>query len=175
MFEPRLLEEAAALLDLCRKNELTIATVESCTGGLLAGLLTHIPGSSDVFERGFVTYSNSAKSSMVGVAPFLIEEHGAVSEPVARAMADGGLKAAPVSLSVAITGIAGPGGATAHKPVGLVHFALARLNRSTLAMERHFCEYDQLDRGTIRDKAVWEALNLLAIGARSFSALDQDE
>ncbi|GAA6143737.1 CinA family protein [Hydrogenophaga sp. 5NK40-0174] len=100
-----------------------MATVESCTGGLISASCTSISGSSDWFERGFVTYSNEAKSTLVGVDPAIIDAHGAVSEPVARAMADGGLRHAPVQWSVAVTGIAGPTGGSAEKPVGTVWFA----------------------------------------------------
>ena len=110
----------------CRKRGELIATAESCTGGLVAGTLTAIPGASDVFERGFVTYSNASKSEMLGVPVWLIERHGAVSEDVARAMAGGALTHSRASLAVAVTGIAGPDGGTAEKPVGLVHFAAGR-------------------------------------------------
>ena len=113
----------------------TVATAESCTGGLVAAALTAIPGSSDVFERGFVTYSNSAKSEMLGVPYWLIERHGAVSEDVARAMAGGALTHSQASLAVAVTGIAGPDGGTAEKPVGLVHFAAGRRDDRDRARE----------------------------------------
>src|SRR5215472_4255803 len=112
---------ATRVLDACRIHGLKVATAESCTGGLVAGALTAIPGSSDVLDRGFVTYSNAAKTALVGVPEALIAEHGAVSQAVARAMAEGGMAAAGVGAAVAITGIAGPGGGTADKPVGLVH------------------------------------------------------
>lgn len=118
--------EAKAVLDLCRQAGLRLATVESCTGGLLAGALTAIAGSSDVVERGFVTYSNEAKQEMVGVPMTMIETHGAVSEAVARAMAEGGVARSRADIAVGITGIAGPGGGTETKPVGLVHIAAAR-------------------------------------------------
>ena len=114
------------MLDKARAAGLTIATAESCTGGLVAGALTAIAGSSDVVDRGFVTYSNAAKMQMLGVPPTLLAQHGAVSQPVAVAMAEGALKASGAGLAVSITGIAGPGGGSADKPVGLVHFALAR-------------------------------------------------
>src|SRR6267154_3889918 len=121
MAEQDLIGPARALLDLCRAKKLTIAAAESCTGGLLAATLTEIPGSSDVFERGFVTYSNEAKEAMLGVAPLTLAMHGAVSRETAEAMARGALSHAPVDLAAAITGIAGPGGAVEGKPVGLVH------------------------------------------------------
>ncbi len=118
--------EAASLIDRCRRAGLTLATGESCTGGLIAAILTEVPGSSDVVERGFVTYSNQAKTDLLGVAQALIGKHGAVSEKVARAMAKGVLAASPATIAIAVTGIAGPGGGTAEKPVGLVHLAVAR-------------------------------------------------
>src|SRR5919198_4784908 len=111
MMDPELIERARALLDLCRARKLRIAAAESCTGGLVAATLTEIAGSSDVFERGFVTYSNEAKQVMLGVAPATLASHGAVSRETAQAMAQGALARAPVELAVSITGIAGPGGA----------------------------------------------------------------
>lgn len=116
---------ARALLDLCRSRKLMIATAESCTGGLVAAALTEIPGSSDVIDRGFVTYSNDAKRAMLGVKAMTLESFGAVSKETAVAMAVGALEKAGVDLAVSITGIAGPGGATPGKPVGLVHLAAA--------------------------------------------------
>ena len=118
--------EAATLIDRCRAGGVTLASGESCTGGLIAAILTEVPGSSDVVERGFVTYSNQAKSDLLGVPKALIDGHGAVSEPVARAMAEGVLAASPTTVAIAVTGIAGPGGGTADKPIGLVHLAVAR-------------------------------------------------
>src|SRR3984957_20914030 len=129
MFAAALLAQAEKLLADARAKGLKIATAESCTGGLIAGLLTEIPGSSDVVERGFVTYSNAAKEDLLDVPPDLIRQYGAVSEPVARAMAEGALKHSLAHLAVAVTGIAGPGGGTAEKPVGLVYIAAARLER----------------------------------------------
>src|SRR5205085_4926632 len=117
--------QAQALLNLCRSKQLRIATAESCTGGLVAATLTEVPGSSDVFERGFVTYSNTAKQAMLGVDPDMLLLYGAVSRETAEAMVNGALARAPVDLVVAITGIAGPRGESAAKPVGLVHFAAA--------------------------------------------------
>jgi len=118
--------EAAGLIDRCRTAGVTLATGESCTGGLIAAILTEVPGASDVVERGFVTYSNQAKSDLLRVPKAVIDAHGAVSEPVARAMAEGVLAASPATIAIAVTGIAGPGGGTAGKPVGLVHLAVAR-------------------------------------------------
>src|SRR6266576_3974982 len=131
-----LTERASALLDLCRRKGLKLAAAESCTGGLLAATLTEIPGSSDVFERGFVTYSNEAKETMLGVPPLTLKSHGAVSRETAEAMARGVLAHAPVDLAVSITGIAGPGGAVPGKPVGLVHLAAASRSGRLIQRER---------------------------------------
>lgn len=131
-FPPNLLARAAALVDHCRKRHLMLATAESCTGGLIAGLITSVPGSSDVLDSGFVTYSNAAKSRMIGVPATLIAQHGAVSEEVARAMAEGAVANSAADIAVAVTGVAGPGGGTAQKPVGLVHCAAARQGHATI-------------------------------------------
>ena len=124
--DDRLFEQAQALLILCQSKGLKITTAESCTGGLLAAALTEVPGSSDVFERGFVTYSNEAKQMLLGVSPQTIEMHGAVSRECAQAMAAGALSRAPVDLAVSVTGIAGPGGEVAGKPVGPLWSGFAR-------------------------------------------------
>lgn len=130
LFPDDLVAEAAALLEALRRQGLHLATAESCTGGLVAGLLTEIAGSSDVVERGFITYSNDAKAESIGVPPTLIARHGAVSSEVALAMAEGALRHSRADIAVAITGVAGPGGGTSAKPVGLVHLAAAsRLGR----------------------------------------------
>ena len=149
---------ATALLQACRARGWMVATAESCTGGLVAALLTEIPGSSDVVERGFVTYSNEAKSEMLGVPAAVIAGHGAVSEPVARAMAEGALAHSRAQVAVSITGIAGPGGGSAEKPVGLVHFGLATRDRPTRHLERR---YGDLGRTQVRARAVEDALALL--------------
>ena len=132
IFPDDLIDAAEALLAAARAQGLRIVTAESCTGGLVAALLTEIAGSSDVVERGYVTYSNAAKTSAIGVPAELIAAHGAVSEPVARAMAAGALAASGAELSVAVTGVAGPGGGSAEKPVGLVWFATARAGQPVL-------------------------------------------
>ena len=155
---PDLRERAATLLKAYEQRRLKIATAESCTGGLVVALLTEIAGSSAVVERGFVTYSNEAKTELIGVPESLIVAHGAVSEPVARAMAEGALRHSRADVTVAITGIAGPGGATATKPVGLVHFGLARRGAAVLHLERR---YGDLGRETVRRRAVEDALGLL--------------
>jgi len=126
MFPDHLVQRAAALIDICRRKKLMLATAESCTGGLIAGLITSVPGSSDVLDCGFVTYSNAAKTRMIGVPAELITRHGAVSEEVARAMAEGALDNSDAHIAISVTGVAGPGGGTAAKPVGLVHCAAAR-------------------------------------------------
>ena len=157
MFSSELLHSAEILLQGLRARNLTLTTAESCTGGLLSALLTEIPGSSDVFTHGYITYANAAKQSMVGVDEALLKTHGAVSKEVASAMAEGALNASGANLSVSITGIAGPGGATAGKPVGLVHIASARNGFSTLYAAQQFSG----DRATVRLQAVAAALELL--------------
>jgi len=149
--------KARDVLDACRAARLTLATAESCTGGMIAASLTDIAGSSDVVERGFVTYSNAAKSELLGIAPELIAAHGAVSAEVAEAMASGVLAHAPVDLAVSVTGIAGPGGATATKPVGLVYLGIARRGGACRAERQVFPG----DRAAIRRAATARALDLL--------------
>ena len=156
--DERLIAQAAELLEACRLRGETIVTAESCTGGLVAATLTAIPGSSDVFERGFVTYANAAKSEMLGVPYWLIERHGAVSEDVARAMAGGALTHSQASLAVAVTGIAGPDGGTPEKPVGLVHFAAARRDAP---VNHEKVLFGDLGRAEIRRRSVERALVLL--------------
>ncbi|MGA2485038.1 MAG: CinA family protein [Roseiarcus sp.] len=162
MFAPALIERAAALLTLCRERGLKLATAESCTGGLVAGLLTEIAGSSAVVERGFVVYSNLAKQEMLGVPEETLVRWGAVSDATARAMAEGALAHSAADLAVAVTGIAGPDGGTATKPVGLVHFAAARRGGPVVALERRF---GPLGRGAIRLAAVETALEMLEAAA----------
>ena len=154
----RVMDLAADVIDAARKSGDLIATAESCTGGLVSAALTEIPGASDVFDRGFVTYTNTAKSQLLDVPYWLIEKHGAVSEEVARAMAGGGLKASNASLAVAVTGIAGPGGGSAEKPVGLVHFAVGRTDRPT---HHERVQFGDLGREEIRARSVEQALSLL--------------
>ncbi|MGH6801817.1 MAG: CinA family protein [Methyloceanibacter sp.] len=156
--DANLLARAAELLAAARACGETVATAESCTGGLLAATLTAIPGSSEMFERGFVTYSNSAKSEMLGVPYWLIERHGAVSEDVARAMAGGALTHSHASLAVAVTGVAGPDGGTPEKPVGLVYFAAGRRDEP---MRSECILFGDLGRAEIRRRSVERALGLL--------------
>ncbi len=152
-----LLADARRVLDAYRARGWKLVTAESCTGGLIAATLTEIAGSSDVVERGYVTYSNEAKSELLGVPNETISRHGAVSEEAARAMAAGALQRSHADVAVAVTGIAGPGGATPKKPVGLVHLALAAQGQ-TVAHERHVFPGD---RAAIRHAAVERAFALL--------------
>jgi nicotinamide-nucleotide amidase len=149
---------AAIALDNCRKHKLKAATAESCTGGLVAGALTDIAGSSDVFERGFVTYSDEAKQQMLGVSAETLRDYGAVSKETAEEMARGAIAHSNADVAVAITGVAGPTGGTADKPVGLVHFAVASRNGALTHKEMR---YGNLRRAQVRQKSVLEALAML--------------
>ena len=157
MLPSTLIDLANAVLDRCRRDGMTVVSAESCTGGLIAACLTEIAGSSDVVDRGLVTYSNGAKTELLGVPDDLLREHGAVSEPVARAMAEGALARSGTTVSIAVTGIAGPGGGTPGKPVGLVHIALARRDAGTLHARHVFAG----DRTAIRVASVEAALRLV--------------
>lgn len=156
MFPPECLAAARELLDACRAAGLRLATAESCTGGLIAGCLTELAGSSDVVDRGYVVYANAAKEALLGVRPTTLAQHGAVSELTAREMAEGALGDGEIGLAVAVTGVAGPGGGTASKPVGLVHVAAARAGGATLH-ERHLFAGD---RSAVRMATVEAALRL---------------
>lgn len=158
MFDHEMREAAERVLVACRKRNLKVVTAESCTGGLVAATLTAIAGSSDVVERGFVTYANEAKREMLGVPWDALLGHGAVSEPVARAMAAGALARSQADISVSVTGVAGPGGGTEDKPVGLVHLAAVRSRHEAIA-ERHVFPGD---RDAIRRFSVLTALAMLA-------------
>jgi nicotinamide-nucleotide amidase len=151
---------ATRVLELSRARGLKIATAESCTGGLVAAVLTDIAGSSDVIDRGFVTYSNAAKQTMLGVPAATLKRHGAVSAETAAAMAKGALKNSQVDLAVAITGIAGPGGGSKEKPVGLVYFAASERGGRRLARARR---YGNIGRSRVRERSVAEALALLEL------------
>lgn len=157
MFDPQVHDRAVAVLDAARARGLTLATAESCTGGLVAAALTSIAGSSDVVDRGFVTYSNAAKTRMLGVPTQLIDAHGAVSRQTARAMAEGAARESGAALSLAITGVAGPGGGSAEKPVGLVWFAAVGPG-GLIDLERRFGD---LGRDGVRRAALLQALDLL--------------
>ena len=158
MFPSHLLRLAEIVIAEAREKKLRIATAESCTGGLIGGLLTEVPGSSDAFERGFIVYSNRAKQDMLGVPGDLIADMGAVSEAVVRMMAEGAVANSHAHAAVAVTGIAGPGGGTPMKPVGLVHIAACRENRSILH-EAH--RFGDIGRSEVRMKTVEAALELL--------------
>ncbi len=157
IFHAALSQKANAILAACKQHGTKLATVESCTGGLLSAMLTELPGSSDMFTHGFITYANEAKTEMVGVDAALIQHHGAVSEAVARAMAEGALRAAGADISISITGVAGPGGGSVNKPVGTVHFACAMKGKPTIHSHKIFAG----DRGEIRLSAVDHALDLI--------------
>jgi len=157
MFSSDLTEKTSKLIAKCRDADIKIATAESCTGGLIAGCLTSVSGSSDVFERGFNTYSNEAKNEMLGVPLELIDQHGAVSEQVAGAMAEGALKNAPVQLTVAVTGVAGPSGGSAEKPVGTIQIASACEGKNTIN-ERFLFEGD---RDAVRLATVTAAIEMM--------------
>src|SRR5260370_18915101 len=158
MLPPEMTPRAAALIARARAAGQMIATAESCTGGLIAGLLTEIPGSSAVLERGFVAYSNAAKLDLLGVSAETIAIHGAVSEATARAMAEGALARSRADIAVSVTGVAGPDGGTPSKPVGLVHFACARRGAATIPREERFGD---VGRGAVRLAAVEAGLELL--------------
>ncbi len=154
---------ATALLAACRETKIMVATAESCTGGLVAGAITDIAGSSGIFDRGFVTYSNAAKMEMLGVNGATLETYGAVSAPTAIEMARGALEHSRADIAVSVTGVAGPGGGTAEKPVGLVHFACARRGGGTARAEQRF---GPLSRDEIRTASVLHALNMLIEAAQ---------
>ena len=155
---------ATAVLEVCRARKLKVATAESCTGGLVAGALTDIAGSSDVVDRGFVTYSNVAKQQMLGVPHDTIKKYGAVSQQTVEAMARGALGKADADLVVAITGVAGPGGGSVDKPVGLVHFAAASRSGALTHAELH---YGDIGRAQVRYKSVLQALTMLLAIAKT--------
>jgi nicotinamide-nucleotide amidase len=158
---------ARHVLDLCRARGLLVATAESCTGGLVAGALTEIAGSSDVVDCGFVTYSDAAKQRLLAVSAATLNRHGAVSAETAAAMAKGALKNSQANIAVAITGIAGPGGGSKEKPVGLVHFPAAARGGRIVARRRL---YGAIGRGRVRERSVAEALMLLALLAKRTKA-----
>jgi nicotinamide-nucleotide amidase len=158
------LERAALrVLETCRNRGLKVATAESCTGGLVAGALTEIPGSSDVFDRGFVVYSNAAKRAMLGVPEAVLDRYGGVSRETAAAMAEGALTNSLADLAVAVTGIAGPGGGSADKPVGLVYFSAAARGCARIDREKRFGD---IGRATVRLRSVAEALAMIELLAR---------
>ena len=157
MLDSVILKRASEVIQLCLTRKCKIATVESCTGGLISAALTAVSGASDVVDRGFVTYSNESKNQLVGVPLNLIDTCGAVSEEVARAMAEGGLRRSIAKITVSVTGIAGPGGGTKTKPVGLVHFACAHENKPT----NSYFEVFSGDRSSVREATVLHAFNMI--------------
>ena len=163
MFTSELRDKTSELLQLCRASLKRIVVAESCTGGLVSACLTEIPGSSDVFESGFITYSNNAKMEELKVPKTLIDTVGAVSKEVACAMADGALASSRADLSLGVTGVAGPGGGSEEKPVGLVHLAVARLGRAT----SHQKVLIPGDRSAVRIAAVGIGINMLLNAARN--------
>mgnify|MGYP003127397885 CR=1 FL=1 len=158
MFPQKLQNLALLTLDEARERRIKIATAESCTGGLIAALLTEFSGSSDVFERGFVTYSNRAKEEVLGIPGDMIADYGAVSEAVARMMAEGALEISRANLTIAVTGIAGPGGGTPMKPVGTVHIACARENKAVL---HQACYFGDIGRHEVRMATIETALSMI--------------
>ena len=163
MFPADILDDAKRLIDRLRGQRRMLVTAESCTGGLIAGAITAIAGSSDVFFGGFVTYSDEAKAQMIAVDADLIKQHGAVSEAVAHAMADGAIRVSGADLAVAVTGIAGPGGGSPHKPVGLVYIAVASVFDGP-RVERHM--FGDAGRDEVRVASVRAAFRLLEEAAR---------
>jgi nicotinamide-nucleotide amidase len=163
MFPPDLIARAADLVARYKAAGLMAATAESCTGGLIAALLTEIPGSSSMLERGFVVYSNAAKQELLGVPTETLASHGAVSAETARAMAEGALRASRAEVAVSVTGIAGPDGGSTEKPVGLVHFACARRGKPTVAREERF---GAIGREAVRLASVRVGLDLLDAAVR---------
>lgn len=162
MFDGPLLARATALVERCAKAGSTIATAESCTGGLLGALLTEVAGSSAVYGFGFITYANAAKHDLIGVPDDTLRRYGAVSPQTAEAMARGALSRSGATMAVAVTGIAGPGGGSDAKPVGLVHFGLALPDGTCRLLERRFGD---LGRSAVRQRALSQALALLEDGA----------
>ena len=157
MFDDQLLYDADQILKLCKKFDIKLSTAESCTGGLIFSCLTEISGSSDVIDRGFITYSNEAKIELLGVPNLLIALHGAVSEEVAIAMSEGALSRSMSDITIAVTGVAGPGGGTEDKPVGLVHFACSGRGRTTQSLKQIFPG----SRSAIRDATVQTAFTVI--------------
>ncbi|MEJ0052539.1 MAG: CinA family protein [Methylovirgula sp.] len=163
MFSASLRERAAAVIALYEERGLTLVTAESCTGGLIAGLMTETPGSSKVFERGFITYSDRSKEESLGVAPDLIDQFGAVSAEVASAMAEGALEHSAATVAISVTGIAGPGGGTATKPIGLVYFGYGRAGQIAILKKK----FGDIGRSEVRLASIETALDLL-FNASSF-------
>jgi nicotinamide-nucleotide amidase len=158
LFPSEILDEASAILDLCRTQSLTLTAAESCTGGLISACFTEVAGASDVFERGFVTYSNRSKQEMLGVSQHTLERFGAVSKETALEMAHGAMSRAAAGIAIAVTGIAGPGGGTQDKPVGLVHLAVCS---SAMPSAHRECRFGDTGRAEIRTETLLAALDLV--------------
>ncbi|MGV3633522.1 MAG: CinA family protein [Pseudorhodoplanes sp.] len=158
MLDDDIVEAAKRLLDICKRKHLKVATVESCTAGLIAGTLTEVPGTSSILDRGFVTYSNEAKQDMVGVSAETLKAYGAVSRETAEEMVRGAIARAPVALAVSVTGIAGPDGGSVEKPVGLVHFAAASRSGHVVHVEKRF---GAIGRSEVRKHSVLQAFRML--------------
>lgn len=158
MFSTRLITLAKTILARCNEYDMKLATAESCTGGLISACLTEIAGSSSVVDRAFITYSNEAKRDMLGVPGDMIADYGAVSEPVARAMADGALERSNANIAVSVTGVAGPGGGTPMKPVGRVHMACAMDGEN---IRHDFFDFGDIGRDKVRERTVEEAMVMM--------------
>lgn len=158
MLDDDIVEAAKKLFDVCRRKKLTLATAESCTGGLVAGTLSEVPGVSAMLDRGFITYTNESKQDMLGVPADTLERYGAVSRETAEAMVRGALERAPVDLAISTTGIAGPTGAKPGKPIGLVHFAAASRSGQLVHEERRFGD---IGRAQVRKRSVLQAFIML--------------
>jgi nicotinamide-nucleotide amidase len=158
MLDDDIVEAARRLLDVCKRKKLFVATAESCTAGLVAGTLTEVPGVSSMLDRGFITYSNESKQEMLGVKPQTLDTHGAVSRETALEMAQGALARSPVDLAVSVTGIAGPDGGSAEKPVGLVHFGAVSRGGQSVHSEQH---YGDIGRALVRKHSVLQAFRML--------------
>jgi nicotinamide-nucleotide amidase len=167
MLDDDIVEAARRLLDICKRKNLLVATAESCTAGLVAGTLTEVPGTSRILDRGFITYSNDAKHEMLGVSRESLKKHGAVSKDVAEEMARGVLGKATVDLAVSVTGIAGPDGGSAEKPVGLVHFAVATRAGYLQHAEKRF---GNIGRAEVRKQSVLQAFRMLHDAAEKTDA-----
>ncbi len=172
MYSPELYAQASHLLEMAAIRGLMIATAESCTGGLIGGLLTEVPGSSIAVERGFIVYSNLAKQELLGVPAGLIAEHGAVSREVAMAMAAGAVSRSAADIAVAVTGIAGPTGGSPDKPIGLVHIAVK--GPGNIAQHKEW-RYGNLGRKTVRQRTVEDAMDMVLAVIKALPARDHAE
>jgi len=166
MLDDDIVEAAKRLLAICKRKNVLVATAESCTAGLVAGTLTEVPGTSSILDRGFITYSNEAKHDMLGVSRETLKNSGAVSKEAAEEMVRGVLGQSKVDLAVSVTGVAGPDGGTAEKPVGLVHFAVATRNGELIHVEKRFGD---IGRAQVRKQSVLQAFRMLHDAAERLS------